>query len=158
MKRINLKKLLQAELDRMYHNATPDFPTIDDDYEQDLFQSYFEDYCRYSIDDLEAELPDLERYGKLYAYGRGGRTLSPDGLMIRRGSSQDCIRKVDEIEFLDGFEYKRLYKTLKQFNDLVIEWNKSIKEWWTDTKEYNNLQAEIDKHKGKKRRTRTVYE
>jgi len=153
-----LCKALQVELDRLYHNATPNYPTIDSDYEQDLFDSCFSDHCSMEIADLKYTLPDVLDYGKVYTWGRGGRTVAPDGLVNQRGGSTFSIKEADYvIEEYGAWKARSLIKVLREFNDMVVGFNKYIPEWWEGTKEANDWQIEIDINKNRRRTTRVVY-
>jgi hypothetical protein len=111
-----------------------------------------------SIDDLQHELPSLLEYGTVYTWGRGGRTLAPDGLVNMRGGSSFSIKKAEQvIEEYGAFKARALIKTLRQFDELVHGFNKYIPEWWTDMKYDNDYQVDIDKHVGKRRANKVVY-
>ena len=158
MKRINLVDALNEELSNLYHNATPTYPSLESDYEQDLFQSWFEDYARFELDELKHDAvvgSMVKEYGPVYTYGRGGRTVAPSKLVVSRGASFR-MAQVDDLD-LSPLEARKLLKDIREFNRMVTSWNKSIPETWKDSVEANGWQAEIDENAGKRRTTRTVY-
>lgn len=149
MKKINLREMLQRELDRIYHNATlKSNLTCESDFESDLVDSMVREHCEDAIYDLKFTCPEILKYGKVYQYGRGGRTLAPERLIDLRGFSWK-IKSVADLE-LDAREAKALYKTLKKFNDLVEEFCASIVDHCIeDAREH--YADEIEAHAGKKR-------
>lgn len=120
MKKIDLIKQLQNELDRTYHNATISSGKYicESDYESDLVQSQLEVECSMAISDIKYEYPEILNYGEVYQWGRGGKTLAPQNLVSQRGGSSFRIKNVDELE-MSYNEMRKLLKVLKKFNDLV---------------------------------------
>lgn len=158
MKRVDLIARLEAALEDLYHNATPNYPSLESDYEQDLFQSWFEDCASHEIEDLKHD--DLhgrfiKLYGPVYTYGRGGRTLAPSKLIVDRGASFRIARS-DDLD-LSPTEARDLIRMLEAFNRDVAAWNKSIPEYWADAVEANDWQQDIDANAGKRRATVRVY-
>lgn len=197
MKKVNKDKLKNRALEAMqniYHNATPSYPSLDSDYECDLFESWFSDHASYEIQilndggahggestkqfvmskwksgaahfmagrlyvkrrDIEimryAPYENITEYGKLYTYGRGGRTLAPENLMTGRGNLNESI--IDEMR---SSELTRFCIIVESFNKMVGNWNKEVPNMFKEAIEANEWQAEIDARKGKKRKKVTVY-
>lgn len=154
---------LNAALEDMYHNASPDYPwSLMEEYDRlmgegaamDLFnhEAGFEvehlnaggpcglipygdmkhnadkspahkrllnrEYAR----DAGAEkwLPILE-HGKLYSWGRGGRTLAPDGLINQHGGSSFSIKQYD-CEDMSNADAVVLIQAVEAFNAYVASW------------------------------------
>lgn len=73
----------------------------------------------------------ISEWGTLYQYGRGGRTLAPDGLVKTRGGSsfsldEDCAHEGNVSACVD------LIRVLESFNEYVEQWNKGIAETWDE--------------------------
>jgi hypothetical protein len=150
MKKIDLIKELQDELDNLYHNATIHYSVhCQSDYEADLLQSEIEMSCQIALDDIGEVCPDILNYGEVYQYGRGGRTLAPDNLIRMRGGSSFSIKNVDDLE-LNYLEMRKLLKTLRKFNKLVNEFCSNVVKHSHEfiTSEYSE---EIENNKNKKR-------
>lgn len=149
-----LMEALNAELQRLHHNATPKLSSYArDDFESDLYEEQFRHAVDLAFDDLKEEFKDLIRkYGEVYQYGRGGRTVAPSKL-IPNGH----YAHASKAEYLDlaPLEARWLLKELKRFNDAVIHWNtvapdsvmEAVREEYAD---------EIKANKGKRRVQRTV--
>ena len=70
----------------------------------------------------------ITEYGTLYQYGRGGRTLAPDGLMTRRESGPNE-------DYADGLNIAScvlLIRILESFNRYVGAWCESVPEQWAE--------------------------
>ena len=176
---------------RLYHNATPRYPCLDD-IEGEAFQSWFEfavegeiDYLRgggaYAASradyrrtlehpanagklkseaarayyvahglrefDLEHSKPCaawelIGEFGKLYQYGRGGRTLAPDTLVGGRGGSSFAL-KVDAFEGQRIADITRAILILESFNSYVGAWCRGVPEMWAEYREDERIEAEI---------------
>lgn len=97
-------------------------------------------------------------YGKLYSYGRGGRTIAPDDLVVERlGHFQRA--NTDYLDDCTNSELTDLIKAVESFNQYVNDWNNSIGEQWAEYVRENDLQSEIDDMDGKTARvvTKTIY-
>ena len=70
-------------------------------------------------------------YGKLYQYGRGGRTLAPDDLIRMRGGSSFSINE-DAGNDWSIADVVRLIRVLESFNRVVGEWCHSVPEQWEE--------------------------
>ncbi len=101
----------------------------------------------------------ISEYGKLYTYGRGGRTLAPADLM-GRGNSTSCTYDASEHSIAHNME---LITVLESFNAHVRAWCASIPEQWRDYCADVDAQALADKRaraarKGKETRERRYWE
>lgn len=99
----------------------------------------------------------ISRYGKLYTYGRGGRTLAPADLIRQRGGSSFSIRAdeiADEWSINDLIE---LILIVESFNKFVSEWCKSVPEQWEEEKKESGLNRRIWHYDGKHRVSRVRY-
>ncbi|MDE2096595.1 MAG: hypothetical protein KGL39_05055 [Patescibacteria group bacterium] len=65
----------------------------------------------------------INEYGKIYQWGRGGRTLAPDHLVKMRGGSNFSLRE-DYCEEMHLKDVVRLIQTVEAFNDYVTRWNR----------------------------------
>ena len=72
-------------------------------------------------------------YGKLYTWGRGGRTLAPDELIRQRGGSSFSIKNPEDLT-LTLEEKTDMILTLEAFNASVEEWNsaENLREMWLE--------------------------
>jgi hypothetical protein len=158
MKRVDLIARLETALEDLYHNATPTYPDLESDYEQDLFQSWFEDHARFEIEDLKHD--DIHGrlvrlYGPVYQYGRGGRTLAPSKLIVDRGASFRVARP-DDLD-LSPLEARQLIRMIEAFNRDAAAWCRDVANAWREAIEVNDWQQEIDANAGKRRATVRVY-
>lgn len=160
---------LQSELDRIYHNATLEGKLrLDSDYESDLYESslelqkedFFSDYKQGLIEEL---VPFQKVFpGKLYQWGRGGRTVASTDLIAQRGGSIFRIIKAEDLmEELFGV-HNWTDQDCETIADRIRELNNYIKSWCQyvpdsiieeNREEYKE---EIELNKGKTRKTRTV--
>jgi len=73
----------------------------------------------------------ISEYGKLYQWGRGGRTLAPDGLIKQHGGSSFSCREdyVDDRPIRDVVE---LIRIVESFNAYVKAWCESVPDMWAE--------------------------
>lgn len=73
----------------------------------------------------------ISEYGKLYQWGRGGRTLAPENLIKQRGGTSFGIRDdyADEIPIRDVVE---LIRVVESFNAYVDDWCQSVPDMWEE--------------------------
>ena len=149
---------LKTELERLYHNATLRGKLFtESDYESDLYQSYLDDYVQMEFSDIKYNVPNILKYGKVYSYGRGGRTVAPENLIKSRGGSSFSIKSVEDLE--DSFNLEELTKDLKKFNDYVTSWCNSTPDSIIKMiREEHSEKLEMNKDKKRKTRTVTTYE
>jgi hypothetical protein len=117
----------------------------------------FQDECEGAIDflneTLEENYPSLARFGKVCQWGRGGRTLAPEGLVDSNGYPLDA----DEL-FQDTPEDE-----LEQILTDLARFNRDVRNWCKVTPDAvlmnirEHYREELAQNKGKKRATITVY-
>lgn len=73
----------------------------------------------------------ISEYGKLYTYGRGGRTLAPCDLIRTGGGGSFSIREdyADEMNMESTME---LIRIVESFNRAVSQWCKAVPEMWKE--------------------------
>jgi hypothetical protein len=73
----------------------------------------------------------IGEYGKLYSWGRGGRTLAPDSLIKQRGGSSFSVREdyADDMPIAAVVELTRI---VESFNRYVESWCESVPEQWSE--------------------------
>lgn len=126
LKKAQLDALLQAELDALYHNATfKNNLYCETDSEAQLVDQIIQDSNLDAIADLKYTCPKILHYGRVFQWGRGGRTLAPEGLINIGGGSQFSIKSVEDLE-LSVSETRSLITTLRAFNQLVRDYSHSI--------------------------------
>lgn len=167
----------------MYHNATPSYPSIDDERESDAFDAWFPSAVEFEIEyindggcygknyrrtlqntaeqtserareyyvksQMSAMLAERERcndldsrehatsalwenigdYGRVYQYGRGGRTLAPENLMTSHYNAG--IREDTGADLPIG-ECVEMLRIVESFNRYVAEWCASVPEQWRE--------------------------
>lgn len=123
MGKINLTRLVESELERLYHNATLSYVETDSDYECDLVHSQLNSEIECAFSDIKYTCPKILNYGKVYSWGRGGRTVAPEDLIKQRGGSSFSIKTIEDLE-MSPLEFRELYKTLNEFNNMVEEFCK----------------------------------
>lgn len=157
-----VKKALLSRLDdaltNMYHNATPSYPN--DVEEGDHFDEWLSDVGQREIEYIQDGLgvlpetwkkykrmgfPPQERYywlvgritewGKLYQWGRGGRTLAPEDLVKTGGGSSFRVKDSDYFEDMSNADLTDMIQVVEAFNKYVETWNKGIPEMWKEEKE-----------------------
>lgn len=65
-------------------------------------------------------------YGKLYQYGRGGRTLAPANLMKRSGYGDEHPKHADDFADDSYADRVELIQVLESFNAYVRQWNAGV--------------------------------
>lgn len=195
----NLVNRLERVLLEVYHNATPNYPVAQNDYESDLFESWFELYASDAVSDLNgyvqkkvrnnigryrdelhaqgkshkvsakrsarlySEMDEFPRYrvpymfGELYSWGRGGRTLAPEGIVKQRGGSSFSIKTAEALIDDRGMTREDITNAiiaLEDFNQYIADWNQGVAaEWEYHKQQDEDIQKDIDEHEGKKRVT-----
>lgn len=120
------------------------------------FQSYFTMPKRSETKRHNARWEYISEYGKLYQYGRGGRTLAPDQLYSDHGHA-----KVDPAE-LSISACVDLIRIVESFNAYVGAWCKSVPEQWHEHCETEDAEARAAKraaaqHKARETRERNYW-
>lgn len=113
LKQIAAKKLIETELvpelktewEKFYHNATIEFPDIDDDKEWEWFWDCLGDHSSMRRRETQAYIKEQwDRDITLYQCGRSGATVYPDGFSSTddRGFSRtldiDALINFDDLE------------------------------------------------------------
>lgn len=139
---------LESALNNLYHNATPHYPSGMPQELWDNFQDWFNNQAEFEIEYIQDGLgcsakeykkaqrqgfTHNERYfwlvqritefGKLYTYGRGGRTLAPNDLISQRGGSGFSIKRADSFEDYSNERLTDMIQVIEAFNDYVEKWN-----------------------------------
>jgi hypothetical protein len=146
------KKALLERLERAlrdtYHNATPHHPLMPDALAEDYWASFNDwaslevDYIREGLGMTASEYAKAKKlgwpckgtreaflvsrindYGKLYTWGRGGRTLAPDGLIHQRGGGSFSIKGHKCFIEYSNEALVALIQTLEAFNSYAERWN-----------------------------------
>lgn len=73
----------------------------------------------------------VEMFGNLYTWGRGGRTVAPDGLIRQRGGSSFGMKR-DAFEEMSAERLTQAVRVVEAFGDFVERWNKGIPEMWAE--------------------------
>lgn len=115
-------------------------------------------YARRAVNERAKYAPweSISDFGKLYQYGRGGRTLAPQKLVNQRGGSSFSLRE-DYFAESPISEVIQGIRIIEYFNSFVESWNSDIPSWWKEEKEANEYQADIDAHDGKTSRFVKVW-
>lgn len=90
----------------------------------------------------------ISEYGTLYQWGRGGRTLAPDGLVRQGGGGSFGLRE-DYADDMPIAAAVRLIQIVESFNATVEAWNKGVPKMW---REY--CQAEDEEERAARYRAR----
>lgn len=151
MKKLPLKDRilprLQEALEDLYHNGTPrNYSILDTEQSWELFQdlaSQEMDYIREGLgltqDDWKKAVKlgfthneryfwlvqRITEYGKLYSWGRGGRTIAPDQLIRQKGGGSFSIKGNSEFNFLSNADIVDMIQVIEAFNKYVRDWNSS---------------------------------
>jgi len=135
------------------------------EYEEHLFFSVVSmETSDFWIDDLTEQVRMEFGYDlKFYSYGRQGATIAPD--TWKRPSACNSFAGFDSSILPcegDGFEqYNEFYRVLKTLRFINEYWRVVVNDlpnWWRETKEANEYQADIDAHEGMTLRRRDVWE
>ena len=145
---------IEKEWKKFYHNASIDFPDIENDKEWERFWDCLGDHCGHEIEYLQEYIEEKWGYKiEIYQHGRGGATVYPElegscGRGYSRNLDLDKIvcwddfeRNEDEPEYC---EWDSAYKQAKDYleifkfiNEAARAEAKYIPEWWKDMKEAN---------------------
>lgn len=99
----------------------------------------------------------IGEFGKLYQYGRGGRTLAPSDLVSDRGNPRE-----DYADKMAIAECVRLLRIVESFNRYVTSWCDSVPEMWREHCEEEDATELAEKRKrasakGKETRERNYW-
>lgn len=73
----------------------------------------------------------IHEYGRLYQWGRGGRTLAPDRLIRQGGGGSFSIRK-DYANDMNAEQLTDFVRVLESFNQYVGAWCAGVPEMWRE--------------------------
>lgn len=146
--KIALLNRLDKALRNLYHNATPHHPSVPDKLWNaywDSFNFWAECEVDYISDGLGGTNKEYEKerkkgwpnkgereawlvsriteFGKLYTWGRGGRTLAPNGLINMRGGSSFGIKSACTWDEYSNEHLTDMIQVIEAFNDYVQRWN-----------------------------------
>lgn len=86
---------------------------------------------KYNCDLKYVRACEIVQYGKVYSWGRGGRTVAPIDMISRRGGSSYSIKQFDT-EDMSLEKMVDMILVVEAFNEYVREWNESIPAMWAD--------------------------
>lgn len=95
---------------------------------------------RYIRKELRAQARDLESrpeylardlFGEAYQWGRGGRTVAPEGLVSQRGGSSFSM-SADMLAGLPAARLTHEVRVIEAFADHVRDWNAGVPEMWAE--------------------------
>lgn len=89
----------------------------------------------------------ISEYGKLYQYGRGGRTLAPDGLVSAHGLPREDYAR--ELSYAAAVE---LVRVLESFNAYVAAWCKSVPEQWAELERERKAEERAERKRERERK------
>lgn len=101
-----------------------------------------EDMCR-----NDALWERISEYGKLYQYGRGGRTLAPDGLVDAHGVPREGSAR--EHSYAAAVE---LVRVLESFNAYVGAWCTSVPEQWAELERERKAEERAERKRERERK------
>ena len=156
-----LSSRLDCALRDLYHNATPNHPSVPDalcDSYSSAFNAWAECEIEYIQDWLGRTPSEYKKEarkgwpnkgereawliasfiedngGKLYTWGRGGRTLAPPGLINQRGGRSFSIKSADSFSDYSNEALTLLIQQIEAFNSYVEVWNsrKNLAYMWRD--------------------------
>lgn len=109
-----------------------------------------------------AQWERIGEFGKLYTWGRGGRTLAPADFIRQGGGSRFSIRE-DYADELSAAACVDLIRVLESFNAHVAAWCNGVPEMWRKHCDAEDAQALADKRadaarKAKETRERRYWE
>jgi hypothetical protein len=127
------------------YNKTLEHPCYSGQYKSEKARRYYVRMKLLAKDEEQARCNKLDsrkhatnafwerigEYGKLYQYGRGGRTLAPDELVETLGGSSFRIREeyADELPLAEAV---RLIQTVESFNRYCADWCNSVPTMWAE--------------------------
>jgi hypothetical protein len=76
-------------------------------------------------------LDTVETFGRLYSWGRGGRTVAPKGLVSQRGGSSFSLDASSFAE-MNAADLTQAVRVLESFVDYVKAWNRGVPQMWAD--------------------------
>lgn len=171
--KVALLDRLDSALKDMYHNATLHIPMSVDDPNGRFFEylteagsqdiEYIEDGLGVTSKEWKRQerlgfshneryfwlVSRITEYGKLYQWGRGGRTVAPNDLVNQRGGSGFRIKDSSYFEETSNKELTDMIQVIEAFNHYVESWcnAKSIQSMYDSYLEYEEeLEADRVAH------------
>ncbi len=156
-----LLERIETEGRRMHHNATLSGVRLDfaNEYEEHLFWDVLGDSVADWCDDLSGWIEEVTGFRlKFYSYGRNGATIAPDDWLNPApggdfgGVSFDKmgVGGYAEGDALERYNHtRRVLRALMMINKYWQAQAKDMPRWWSEMKEANDWQADIDAHEGK---------
>jgi hypothetical protein len=95
---------------------------------------------RYIAKGLREQAADLDKrpqylardmFGTIYQWGRGGRTVAPEGL-IRQGGGSSFSMSADALAEMSAETLTQAVRVIEAFGEHVQAWNKSVPEQWAE--------------------------
>lgn len=134
--RAKLEARGERALASLYHLASPSYPRDFGPYADD-FDSWLGEEATRAIEFANGEpgsfadapAPIVAMFGKLYSYGRGGRTVAPEGLIEERGGGAFRLNS-DALLGLGAAELTAAVLVIESYADEVEAWNHGVPESW----------------------------
>lgn len=92
----------------------------------------------------------ISEYGKLYQWGRGGRTLAPDDLITQHGGSSFSIRDVVDDKSIAYLV--ELIQIVESFNAYVSAWCDSVPEQWAEIERERKAEERAERKRERDRK------
>lgn len=127
--RIALQRRAERAIAGLYHLATPSYPREFGPFADD-FDSWLSDFASLAIDDVNAG-PVAEMFGRVYSWGRGGRTVAPESVIEERGGGSFRLTAA-ALEDWSAADLTRGVRILESFAADVAAWNRDIPRQWAE--------------------------
>lgn len=89
-----------------------------------LWEAAFRYYAnKWREDQAESREGNIIQYGKLYQWGRGGRTLAPDNLVKTGGGSSFWVKRGEDFAECSNAYLTTMILDIDAFNTYVEHWN-----------------------------------
>lgn len=96
-------------------------------------------------------------YGRLYTWGRGGRTLAPEGLVKQHGGRGFTVDQEYAVD-LPIANVVRLTRVVESFNHYVHDWCKDVPRMWQDQLDYERAERNAERKARKERAKKEAAE
>lgn len=113
----------------LYHLATPRYPRAFGPY-ADAFDDWLEGEADAAFYEVNAG-PVAEIFGRVYSWGRGGRTAAPDSLVEHRGGGAFRLT-ADRFAEWNAARLTEAVQVLESFAADVAAWNSAVPARWDD--------------------------
>jgi hypothetical protein len=145
-----LLERLQQAMNDLYHNATPAyFRNVPDSLQEECWQ-WFQDTAQFELENCDH--PIIKMFGRLYTWGRGGRTLAPEKLIRQGGGGSFSIGKAEDYNESSNAWLTEACQCIESFNAYVTAWNskENLTFLWNDHCECNRSSDAIEAKKLRK--------